>query len=78
MKHDAEQYVYENYGKCLSHILRGTPFKNTNGPKGVEYQNWTIAGVIEQAARENEAKAAEELAKIRRDKADAKAAQAKL
>jgi phosphosulfolactate phosphohydrolase-like enzyme len=62
----------------LSHILYGTPFDNTNGPKGVKYEDWTIAGVIEQAARENEQKAKEELARVRAAKAEAKANQAKL
>ena len=28
-RHDAEAYVYENYGRCVRHLIDGTPFENT-------------------------------------------------
>ncbi len=39
---DPERYAYENYGKALSHLVSGTPFKNTNTPPGYTYKPWTI------------------------------------
>jgi hypothetical protein len=49
--HDAEQYVYDNFQKCADHILRGTPFTNTNTPEGMVYEPWTIQGLVDDAER---------------------------
>jgi hypothetical protein len=45
--HDAEQYAYDNYDAALSHLLTGTPFRNTNIPPGYDYIPWTIQELFE-------------------------------
>jgi 2-polyprenyl-6-methoxyphenol hydroxylase-like FAD-dependent oxidoreductase len=41
-EHDPEAYAEENFQKALAQLRDGTPFQNTNRPKDVEYQPWTI------------------------------------
>ena len=45
-QHDAESYVYENYAKCLNHLINGTPFSSTNIPPGYTYETWTIEELL--------------------------------
>ena len=40
--HDAESYVYENYGKVFNHLVNGAPFQNSNIPPGYTYKPWTL------------------------------------
>jgi len=42
LKHDPEQYVYENYRKAVDHLNSGALFENTNVPPGLVYKPWTI------------------------------------
>ncbi|KAK6845598.1 hypothetical protein PG995_015708 [Apiospora arundinis] len=44
--HDPEQYAYDQYGAALRHLQTGTPFRNTNVPRGYEYQPWTFGEVM--------------------------------
>ena len=48
MCHDPEQYVYDDYGSCASHIISAAPFENTNMPPGYRYKSWTAYGGIGQ------------------------------
>ncbi|KAB2571165.1 Asperlicin C monooxygenase [Lasiodiplodia theobromae] len=52
VKHDPEAYVYENYGKCVNHLLMGAPFENTNAVPGYRYKPWTVSEVL-KAYEEN-------------------------
>ncbi|GKZ27032.1 hypothetical protein AbraIFM66951_001795 [Aspergillus brasiliensis] len=45
--HDPEQYAYENYGPCAEHLLKGTPFKNTNSVPGYTYKPWTVKELLD-------------------------------
>ncbi|KAG2418549.1 hypothetical protein HFD88_001650 [Aspergillus terreus] len=47
LRHDPEQYAYENYGKCAEHLLNGTPFKNTNSVPGYTYKPWTVKELLD-------------------------------
>nr|XP_036582071.1 FAD binding domain protein [Colletotrichum truncatum]KAF6790628.1 FAD binding domain protein [Colletotrichum truncatum] len=51
LKHDPTEYAYENYNTCAEHILKGTPFTNTNSPKGYTYKPWTVKELLEASAR---------------------------
>ena len=42
IKHDPEQYAYDNYGKAVDYLSSGAPFQNTNIPPGLVYQPWSI------------------------------------
>jgi hypothetical protein len=44
--HDSEQYAYENYAKCAEHLLKSTPFKNTNSVPGYTYKPWTVKELL--------------------------------
>lgn len=44
-EHDAEAYAIENYENALAHHRDGKPFQNTNRPKDIEYQPWTIEAI---------------------------------
>ncbi|KAJ5900291.1 uncharacterized protein N7473_004361 [Penicillium subrubescens] len=44
--HDSEQYAYENYGACAEHLLKSTPFKNTNFVPGYTYKPWTVEELL--------------------------------
>ncbi|EOD50450.1 putative fad binding domain protein [Neofusicoccum parvum UCRNP2] len=46
VKHDPESYVYENYAKCVNHLLMGVPFENTNAVPGYHYKPWTVSEVV--------------------------------
>ncbi|KAF9641112.1 hypothetical protein BFW01_g471 [Lasiodiplodia theobromae] len=50
-KHDAEQYVYENYEKAAESLTNGTPFKNTNSVPGYTYEPWDIIQLTEASQR---------------------------
>ncbi|KAI1324704.1 FAD/NAD(P)-binding domain-containing protein [Xylariaceae sp. FL0255] len=45
--HDPVQYAVDNYDEAERHILKGTPFQNTNLPPGYTYVPWTVAGEME-------------------------------
>ncbi|CAI7652439.1 unnamed protein product [Penicillium manginii] len=45
--HDSEQYAYENYAKCAEHLLKSTPFKNTNSVPGYTYKPWTVKELLD-------------------------------
>ncbi|KAK8861969.1 monooxygenase [Apiospora arundinis] len=49
--HDPEQYAYDQYGAALRHLQTGTPFRNTNVPRGYEYQPWTFGEVMDLVAQ---------------------------
>ncbi|KAJ3498615.1 hypothetical protein NLG97_g978 [Lecanicillium saksenae] len=49
--HDPEAYARDNYDKALAHLVDGTPFQNTNKPANIEYQPWTIEGLMEAQER---------------------------
>lgn len=51
MRHDPEQYAYDNYGSCASHIISGTPFENTNMPSGYRYKPWTVQELMEASGK---------------------------
>ncbi|TDZ18303.1 FAD-dependent monooxygenase fsr3 [Colletotrichum orbiculare MAFF 240422] len=40
--HDCEQYAIDRYDEAKDHILSGSPFVNTNLPKGYTYTPWDI------------------------------------
>ncbi|KAI8946936.1 FAD/NAD(P)-binding domain-containing protein [Xylaria longipes] len=48
--HDPVQYALDNYEQVEQHILKGTPFHNTNLPQGYTYEPWTVAGEMEKEA----------------------------
>ncbi|PWY71713.1 FAD/NAD(P)-binding domain-containing protein [Aspergillus heteromorphus CBS 117.55] len=45
-KHNPEPYAEENYNKVLDHLQRGTPFQDTNTPRGHVYRDWTIDEIM--------------------------------
>jgi hypothetical protein len=47
--HDPEEYVYQNWDKCVNHLLRGAEFTNTNTPPGYAYKPWTIDELLRAA-----------------------------
>ena len=47
--HDPEQYVYDNYTKCVNHLVGGPSFENTNIPPGYKYVPWTIDELLRAA-----------------------------
>ncbi|KAL3599767.1 hypothetical protein FPOAC2_03995 [Fusarium poae] len=47
LRHDPEQYVYENYSACAEHLLNGSPFKNTNSVPGYTYKPWTVKELLD-------------------------------
>ena len=51
--HDPEAYVYDNYHKCLNHLISGAPFSNTNIPPGFTYEPWTIDELLKAADDED-------------------------
>ena len=52
--HDPEQYVYQNWDKCVDHVVYGAPFQNTNTPPGYEYEPWTIDELLNASIEERE------------------------
>ncbi|RSL61468.1 hypothetical protein CEP54_006271 [Fusarium duplospermum] len=50
-EHDPEQYAYEMYGKCANHLVAGSPFQNTNYPRGHNFKIWTVEELREVAER---------------------------
>ena len=52
--HDPEQYVYDNWTKCVNHLAGGAPFENTNTPPGYTYEPWTIDELLSASAEERE------------------------
>jgi hypothetical protein len=51
MRHNPEQYVYDNYGKGVDHVITGAPFRNTNTPPGYEYKPWTVKELMDASDR---------------------------
>ncbi|KAI2817744.1 hypothetical protein CBS133816_10438 [Aspergillus niger] len=52
--HEPEKYAEENYSKVLDHLQRGTPFQDTNIPRGHVYRDWTIDEMLEMQERGEE------------------------
>lgn len=52
--HDPEQYAYDNWQACMSHIVRGTPFQNSNLPPGYTYKPWTMDELMEAATEDGQ------------------------
>ena len=46
-QHDPEAYVYDKYSSAFAHLSSGTPFQNTNFPRGHKFAPWTIEGILE-------------------------------
>lgn len=51
MRHNPEQYAYDNYGKVVNHLLKGAPFENTNLPPGYKYKPWTVKELMDASDR---------------------------
>ena len=47
--HDPESYVYQNWTKCVDHLVQGAEFVNTNLPPGYTYKPWTIEECLKAA-----------------------------
>lgn len=45
--HDPEQYAYDNYEACASHLTAGTLFENTNAVPGFPNKPWTVQELLE-------------------------------
>lgn len=52
--HNPEEYVYDNWSKCVNHLVSKASFKNTNIPPGYTYQPWTIDELLKASAEERE------------------------
>ncbi|RAK95030.1 FAD-dependent oxidoreductase [Aspergillus ibericus CBS 121593] len=52
--HNPEEYAEENYNKVLDHLQLGTPFQDTNIPRGHIYRDWTIDEILCQQERGEE------------------------
>jgi hypothetical protein len=48
--HDAEDYVYERFGRCVDNILNNAEFRNTNIPPGYIYKSWTAQELLDLSA----------------------------
>jgi hypothetical protein len=48
-RHDPEVYAYQNWTKCVDHLLYGAEFVNTNIPTGYTYKPWTIDELLNVA-----------------------------
>lgn len=46
VKHDPEQYAAEKYHEALAALKDGTPFLNTNIPRGHVYKPWTFEELL--------------------------------
>ncbi|KAF7169116.1 hypothetical protein CNMCM5623_001924 [Aspergillus felis] len=51
MRHNPEQYAYDNYNSCAQHILAGKAFQNTNIPPGYKYEPWTVKQLMDASDR---------------------------
>jgi hypothetical protein len=51
LRHDPEQYAIQNYDACASHLIKGTPFKNTNSVPGHKFKLWTVKELLEASDR---------------------------
>lgn len=49
--HDAEAYARERFAEALDHLQKGTPFRNTNTPPGMEYRPWSINTLMDEKER---------------------------
>ncbi|KAI3539446.1 hypothetical protein CSPX01_08892 [Colletotrichum filicis] len=47
LNHDPEQYAYDNYGKCVNHLLMMEPFVDTNIPPGYVFKPWTVKELLD-------------------------------
>ena len=52
--HDPEQYVYDNWRKCVNHLISGAPYEHKNIPPGYKYVPWTIDELLHASAEEKE------------------------
>lgn len=41
-EHEAEQYVFDNWSKCVNAVVTGKKFENTNIPPGYRCRPWTV------------------------------------
>ncbi|KAF2449085.1 FAD/NAD(P)-binding domain-containing protein [Karstenula rhodostoma CBS 690.94] len=48
VRHDPELYVYENYETCMSYLVSGEPFKNSNTVPGFTFKHWTAKELREK------------------------------
>ncbi|KAF9869922.1 FAD binding domain protein [Colletotrichum karsti] len=46
LRHDPEQYAYDNYGNCAKCVLEGKGFENTNAVPGHTFKPWTIKELL--------------------------------
>ncbi|KAJ0304936.1 hypothetical protein COL5a_004422 [Colletotrichum fioriniae] len=49
LKHDPEQYAYDNYEACAAHLLHGKEFKNTNTVPGFPFKLWTVQELLDKS-----------------------------
>ncbi|GME35742.1 FAD binding domain protein [Neofusicoccum parvum] len=49
--HKVEEYVYENYGRAVQHLLIGAPFRNTNSVPGFKFRPWSVRELLEASSR---------------------------
>lgn len=47
LKHNPEQYAYDNYGNCVRCVMKGIPFENTNAVPGHTFKQWTVQELLE-------------------------------
>lgn len=50
--HEPEDYVYQNWTKCVNHLVSGAEFENTNLPPGYKYKPWTIDELLKASEEE--------------------------
>ena len=51
--HDPEQYVYDNWSKCVDALGRVKVFQNTNIPPGYTVKPWKIEDVLDPNGKDN-------------------------
>ncbi|KAK1623871.1 hypothetical protein BDP81DRAFT_465163 [Colletotrichum phormii] len=49
LKHDPEQYAYDNYEACAESLLQGKEFKNTNAVPGFPFNLWTVQELLDKS-----------------------------
>lgn len=49
--HDPEQYVYDNWDRCVNCLVTGGQFENTNIPPGYQCKPWTIDELLAEGSK---------------------------
>ncbi|KAH7087747.1 hypothetical protein FB567DRAFT_495851 [Paraphoma chrysanthemicola] len=49
--HNPEEYAINNYTNCVEHLLKGTPFTNTNHVPGYRYKPWSVHELLEASTK---------------------------